>query len=159
MCVLSCSVVSDSWGSHGLHPARLLCPWSIPGKNTGTGCHFLLQGIFRTQGLNPHLLCLLHWQVDSLPLSQQGSLHHRLNHSKCGSIPGSGVAIVGKTEMRNSSFCPDIIASDIILLLSSMGGYSLWGGQFLDKVLAVSCQQLHPPTAGDKSLCPMGAIW
>ena len=34
------------------------------------GCYFLLQGIFPTQGLN---LCLLHWQVDSLPLSQQGS--------------------------------------------------------------------------------------
>ena len=31
-------------------------------------CHFLLQGIFLTQGLNPYLLCLLHWQVDSLPL-------------------------------------------------------------------------------------------
>ena len=36
----------------------------------GVGCHFLLQGIFPTQGLNPHLL---HWQVDSLPLSHQGS--------------------------------------------------------------------------------------
>ena len=32
----------------------------FPGKNTGMGCHFLLQGIFPTQGLNPHLLCLLH---------------------------------------------------------------------------------------------------
>ena len=34
-----------------------------------TGCYFLLQGIFPTQGSNPHLL---HWQVDSLPLSHQG---------------------------------------------------------------------------------------
>ena len=34
---------------------------SIPGKNTGAGCHLLLQGIFLTQGSNPHLLCLLHW--------------------------------------------------------------------------------------------------
>ena len=41
-------------------------------KNTGVGCHFLLQGIFLTQGLNPHLLCLLHWQVDSLPLAPPG---------------------------------------------------------------------------------------
>ena len=31
-----------------------------------------LQGIFPTQGLNPGLLYLLHWQVDSLPLSYQG---------------------------------------------------------------------------------------
>ena len=41
-----------------------------PGKNTGVGCHFLLKGIFLTQRSNLHLLHLLHWQVDSLPLSQ-----------------------------------------------------------------------------------------
>ena len=35
--------------------ARLLCPWDSPGKNTGVGCHALLQGIFPTQGLNPGL--------------------------------------------------------------------------------------------------------
>ena len=44
------------------------------GKNTGVGCHVLLQGILLTQGLNPCLLCLLHWQADSLPLSYLGSL-------------------------------------------------------------------------------------
>ena len=38
---------------------------------TGVSCHFLLQGIFPIQGSNPGLL---HWQVDSLPLSHQGSL-------------------------------------------------------------------------------------
>ena len=63
-CMLSRSVTSDC-----LQPARLLCLWDSPGKNTGVGCHFLLQGIFLIQGLNPCLLCLLHWQVDSLPLS------------------------------------------------------------------------------------------
>ena len=50
-----------------LQPSMLLCPWDSPGKNIGVGCHALLQGIFPTQGLNPHLLCLLHWQVDYLP--------------------------------------------------------------------------------------------
>ena len=40
-----------------------------PSKNTGAGCHFLLQGIFGTQGSNPCLLCGLHWQVVSLPLA------------------------------------------------------------------------------------------
>ena len=44
-------------------------PWNIPGKNTKVGCHFLLQGIFPTMGLDP---CALHWQVDSLPLSHLG---------------------------------------------------------------------------------------
>ena len=40
----------------------------VHGKNSGASCHFLLQGIFPTQGWNPHLLHLLFWQVDSLPL-------------------------------------------------------------------------------------------
>ena len=39
-----------------------------PGKNIEVGYHFVLQGIFLTQGLNPHLLGLLHWQANSLPL-------------------------------------------------------------------------------------------
>ena len=43
-CVLSHSVVSDSLRPHGLQPARLLCPWDSPGKNTGVGCRALLQG-------------------------------------------------------------------------------------------------------------------
>ena len=71
--VHSRSAVSDSLWPHGLEPARLLHPWFFPGKNTGVGCHFLLQGIFPAQGLNPHLL---HWQADSLPLSQLGSPAH-----------------------------------------------------------------------------------
>ena len=57
---------------HGLQSARLLCPWDFPGKNTGVGCYFILQGIFLSQGSNPHL-CLLHWRVDPLPLTQLGS--------------------------------------------------------------------------------------
>ena len=39
---------------HGLQPTRLLRPWDSPGKNTGVGCRFLLQGTFPTQGLNLH---------------------------------------------------------------------------------------------------------
>ena len=67
--VFSCSVLSTSLRPYGLQPSRLLCPWSFPGKNTRVGCHFLFQGIFQTQGSNPHLL---NWQADSLPLSLQG---------------------------------------------------------------------------------------
>ena len=46
-------------------PLRLLCPWDSPGKNTGVGCHFLLQGIFPTQGSNlglPHCRQILYGQ-------------------------------------------------------------------------------------------------
>ena len=62
------SVMSASLRSYGLEPVRLLCPWDPPGKNTGMDCHAHLEWIFPTQGLNPSLLCLLHWQVVSLPL-------------------------------------------------------------------------------------------
>ena len=56
MCMLSCSVVSDSLQPHGLYPTRLLCPWNSPDNNTGVCCHPLLQGIFPTQGWNLGLL-------------------------------------------------------------------------------------------------------
>ena len=39
-----------------MEPARLLCPWDSPGKNTGVGCHALLYGIFPTQGSKPESL-------------------------------------------------------------------------------------------------------
>ena len=48
--------MSDSLLLHGLWPLRPLCPWDSPGKNTGMGCHALLQGILPTQGSNPGLL-------------------------------------------------------------------------------------------------------
>ena len=58
-------------------------PWTVPfqvpqwrdflGKSNGVGCYALLQGTFTTQGSNPHVLHLLPWQVDSLPLCQLGS--------------------------------------------------------------------------------------
>ena len=41
---------------HGPKPTRLFRKWASPGKNTGVGCHFLLQGIFPTRGSNPGLL-------------------------------------------------------------------------------------------------------
>ena len=54
----------------GLEPAQLHCSWSFPVKHTGVDRHFLLQEIILTQGSNPHLFHLLHWQVDSLPTAQ-----------------------------------------------------------------------------------------
>ena len=69
----ACSVASNSLQAHALWPARLLCPWGFPGKNTGVGGHFLLQGIFLTLGLNPCFPCLLLWQEDSSPVSHLGT--------------------------------------------------------------------------------------
>ena len=48
------------------------CPRDFLGKTTGVGCHALLQGFFPTQGLNSHLLHLLHWQAGSFPLLPPG---------------------------------------------------------------------------------------
>ena len=56
MLSVSCSVVSNCLQPHGLQPARLLCPWNFPGKNTEVGGHSLLQRIFLTQGSNQSLL-------------------------------------------------------------------------------------------------------
>ena len=63
------SVVSDPLRPHRLWPARLICPWNSPGRNTEVGSHSLLQGIFLTQGSNPGLL---HGQADSLPSESAG---------------------------------------------------------------------------------------
>ena len=90
VCMLSRSVLSDSLWPHGLQPASLFYLWNLPGKNTGVGYHFLLQGIFPTQGLN---LCLLHWRVDSLPLSHLGSPR------KCPSLCNRGRD--GRTPLVN----------------------------------------------------------
>ena len=76
LCVCN-SVVSGSLQPHGLQPTRLLCLQHFPGKNAGVGCHFLLQGIFPTQGSNSYLLCLLHWQAGSLPLVPPGKPNTR----------------------------------------------------------------------------------
>ena len=54
---------------HGPKPVRLLCPWDSPSKNTGVTCHFLLHGIFSTQGIELESPAS---QVDSLPLSHMG---------------------------------------------------------------------------------------
>ena len=66
------SVMSDSLQPYGRQPARVLCPWDSPGKNTGVGFHALLQENFLTQGRNPRLLGLMNWQVGSLPLVLPG---------------------------------------------------------------------------------------
>ena len=57
------SVMSDSLQPHELQPARLLCPWDSPGKNTGVDFYVLLQGIFLVQGLNLGHELKLKWSL------------------------------------------------------------------------------------------------
>ena len=78
---VSRSVASGSSRPRGLQPASLLCPRDSPGEKTGVGCHFLLQGIFPTQGSK---LPLLQWQAYSFLLSPQGSPKHHQLLAKAG---------------------------------------------------------------------------
>ena len=82
VCVHTCA-------HHTLSHVQLFqIPWTVvcqaplsvefSSKNTGLGCHFFLQGIFPTRGWNPQVLCLLHWQLDSLLLHHLGSPHSKV---------------------------------------------------------------------------------
>ena len=92
-CVPGCSVVSNPLQPHGLQPARLLCQWDFPGKNTGVSCHAPLQGIFPTQGSNPGLP---HGRRILYPLNQLGfcgssvGKEFACNAGAMGSISGLG---------------------------------------------------------------------
>ena len=68
--------MSDSLRPHGVQPARL----SIPGKNTGVGCHFLLQGIFLTQDRTRISWVSCTGRQILLPLSLLGSPSVFLEH-------------------------------------------------------------------------------
>ena len=65
---LGVSLDPDGVTKQHVHNSALMNPYMIRDN-----CHFLLQGIFLTQGLNPHLLLFLHWQAEFLPLGHPGS--------------------------------------------------------------------------------------
>ena len=99
-CVLSRFSHASSLWPYGPYPSRLLCPWDSPGKNTRVGCHVFLQGIFPSS-----LLCLLHWQVDSLPLVPPGKplykTHLVVNPLICGHL--------GFLWMRQANKCVGLL--------------------------------------------------
>ena len=106
---------------NGLQPARLLCPWDFLGKNTVVGCHFLLRGIFLTQGSN---LCPLHWQqidfigpsLNMLTASRLHCLSHFCPEFRLlppflcvASLLSTWMGLESK-EARESSGCSSVIA-------------------------------------------------
>ena len=99
------------------------CPRDSPGKNTGVDCHVLLQGIFPAQGSNPDPLCLLRWQVGSLPLVPLGkprkqggngisfSTHEDHTHRSkklswlCEVVQSEGRHLPEETPCEHSEYC------------------------------------------------------
>ena len=79
--------MSDSFATPGAVDHQTPLSMGFPRKNTGVGCHVLLQGIFPIQGLNLHLL---KWQEDSLPLSHKGTQacsRHMVNAARSKDCP------------------------------------------------------------------------
>ena len=109
ICVFSCSVVSDSLQPHVLWPARLLCPWDSPGKNTGVGCHFLLQGIFWTQGSNP---CFLHLQAGFFTTEPLGKPHTVYQDSFLLNVLHWIPAVYGSLSLNVSVWSTHFLSSD-----------------------------------------------
>ena len=70
VCMPAFSVMSSSVTPWTISCQAPLCPWDSPGKNTGVGCHVLLQRIFPDSGVDPMSPV---WQEDSLTLSHLGS--------------------------------------------------------------------------------------
>ena len=102
------SVVPNSLRPHGLQPTRLLCPWDFPGKSTGVGCHFLLQGIFPTQGSNLGLLhcrqILTVWAMreewEGLNSTQGFEGGERVHNLRNMAVPGAKIDRPVDTNMK-----------------------------------------------------------
>ena len=70
--------MSDPLQAYGLYPTSLLGPRNFPGKNTGVGYHFLLQGIFSDPGIDLMSAASLAFQAGSLllePFDQVAGMH------------------------------------------------------------------------------------
>ena len=86
-------------------PARLLCPWDSPGKSTGVGCHFLLQGIFPTQESNPGLLyCMQTLYRLSYGGKPQRCLQN-LNHSSRASCKPESLKLKSEVAQLYLTLC------------------------------------------------------
>ena len=99
---VSPSVVSDSFRPQRLQPARLLCPWDSPGKNTGVGCHSLLQGTFPTQGSNPFLLHgrQILYRLSHLPCPNRNKVNVILNHA---AVHGGAKSWIGLSDWTTAT--------------------------------------------------------
>ena len=130
-------------------------PWDFPGKNTGVGCHFLLQRIFPTQGLNPSLL---HCRQTLYHLSHQGSLVITfLPRSEClfiSWLQSPSAVILEPIKVKSAtvftlspSICHEVIGPEAIILvfwmLSFKPTFSLPSFTFVKRLFSSSLSALR----------------
>ena len=132
---------------HGLYPTRLLCSWHFPGKKTGVGCHFLLQGIFLIQGLIPSLLyCrwILYWP------SHQGSLSRVHNPGQSQDTESSSLPHPSDTPgMEAPAVGPEEWNSGLFFRVSTQGTgsstLSCWSWNWKKKKKKLKMALILPP--------------
>ena len=134
--------MSDSVRRHRRQPTRLLCPWDSPGKNTGVGCHFLLQGIFLIQWSNPGLP---HYRQILYHLGHQGSQSWSPLLSKEVGVPSvihTGWVSLRDIVLSGRSQCQDYCLILLIFLGHSQAGEAtMMGGE--TTVLRVRVKRRH----------------
>ena len=119
-------------------PVRLLCPWDSPGKNSGVGCHALLQGEmpelgFRPESRHTRSFSFMHFTPPS----------HFRDLPDAGSPPGHHAALwVHGSHHSSPPLTPTISCSSLYLPLSEI---LVLGVHSLTKMLSVGCPHTHPP--------------
>ena len=115
------------------------CPWGFPGKNTGVDCHFLLQEIFLTQGLNPSLLHFLHWHADSFTnVPPLASVLYLQPDSNCFTLEFILCSFLFDHFQFASIHGPNIPGSCAILLFTASDLASITSHPQLDVVFALA---------------------
>ena len=130
-------------------------PWDYPDKNTGAGCHFLLQGIFLTQGLNPCLLHLPRWQPGSFttgsPGGQLGDMVKPYD-GECGSYAHSLACTIFSSHQQAwpTQSCPPSRARRGDSHVSPAGTVAAGASGHIQRAVRPSCQQkMLPPQCSD----------
>ena len=95
--------MSDSLRPHRRQPTRLLRPWDSPGKNTGVGCHFLLQCMkVKSQSEAAQLCLTLSDPMDfSLPGSSHGIFQAKVHRTLINIWVAKAILVGSQMEMRN----------------------------------------------------------
>ena len=128
-CCQVASVMSDSVWPHGLQPTRLPCPWDSPGKNTGVGCHFLLQCMKVKSESEVAQLCPT--LIDPMDCSLPGSSIHGIFQARVlewGAIAFSTILDYSNSNTGKTDRFP------LLLEPAERGlGENLWASTFLGR--------------------------